>query len=776
MRTVLRRALPAALAITCLVGTAPGAAGACPNESLRYGYGAHLPDCRAYEQATPVEKDGAVAQSSYNAVQSAAGGGGVTFFAQAGMPGGTGAGGLPLFLSMRNGEEWTTQGLQPPPSAGQVTNVIGWTPNLAESFGYGAEFLGKGFDLVMRNDIFGSTQTIVPYTDKAESYAFAGASANGEEVYFEQSDVPLTPEAAGPRKDNLYVWDQATGAVSLVGVLPASDCGSPPCAPTGGSFAGAYDWLIQHNLRTGGATHYHLTQAQHTISADGERAYFTAGGTGQIYLREDPTSPSAITVQVSASQKTNGTGPGGTDPNGPQPAAFMMATPNGSQAFFTSPEELTNDANTGTADEGNDLYRYEAGSGNLTDLTPDGSDPSGAEVLGAIGVSEDGAYVYFAANGDLDGAGPAAHGNCSNQERTGECSLYLWHHGEITFVARLNAEGGTAANSTTQSDITNWDSRGKSNGGSYVPYVNTARLAAGGQILLFRSQSKLTAYENNGISEFYRYDAQTKQINCVSCNPSGESPETWPTVEAHTSYSSACCVAGINTRILSASGAQVFFETPESLLSADSNGVDDVYEWEAVGYGSCERATADGGCLYLLSTGTSPEPSHFADASVSGEEAFIFTAQSLVGQDQDELVDVYDVRIDGGLASQRATPAASCSGDECKAPAGVGLVSAPPASTMFAGVGNLAAQHPGCASLASRAKRLTDRAKARGHRARSLRRRVRRLSHRGKRHEARHVRSRAQRERRKARRLRREARAAAVEARKCRSASERAAK
>ena len=61
----------------------------------------------------------------------------------------------------------------------------------------------------------------------------------------------------------------------------------------------------------------------------------------------------------------------------------------------------------------------------------------------------------------------------------------------------------------------------------------------------------------------------------------------------------------------------------------------------------------DGGCLYLISGGEEGSgPSCFGDASESGEDVFFFTAQRLVGQDHDQLVDVYDARVDGGLAAQ----------------------------------------------------------------------------------------------------------------------------
>ena len=171
------------------------------------------------------------------------------------------------------------------------------------------------------------------------------------------------------------------GALVLVGVLP--DGSTPP----GGSFTGPYDWLI--GTTDGGASAFMYMQG--AVSSDASRVYFTAGGTGQLYLRENPTSASASTMPVSASQKTNGSGPGGTDPHGPQPADFMAATPDGSHALLMSSEETdANNANTGTADQGSDLYQYNAGTGTLTDLTPDSTDANGAGVQGVLGMSDDG--------------------------------------------------------------------------------------------------------------------------------------------------------------------------------------------------------------------------------------------------------------------------------------------------------------------------------------------------------------------------------------------------
>jgi hypothetical protein len=675
----------------------------CGNEALRYGNGVLLPDCRAYEQATPINKNGTNPLTTFFTSQAASEGGGITYWAPGGVPGGKGAGELTTYAAFRGADAWSTVGLLPPARLGQLTDVQGWTPDLHYAISEATELNVGGTGLFIQNTADGSVATVVPYQTEGEArYGYVGASTDGSKVFFEtevrEAGPPLTPEAASG-KDNLYVWDRATGDISLVGVLPASVCGASPCAPANGSFAGGYNWWTNETTAGGaiagegglGSSGKFFTQAQHDVSEDGSKAYFSASATGEIFLRKNPTSPNATTVKVSASQKTNGSGPGGTDPNGPQPAAFLMATPDGSKAYFISSEELTNNATTGPADNGRDLYRYDAESGQLTDMTPDTSDPNGAEMQGVLGTSDDGSRVYFAANGDLDGSGPATPGDCSNffASWTGECNLYLWNEGHITFVAKIDAAGEPTAN--RESDAANWAIRATQESGN-ASTLNSSRVNPDGNVLVFRSQRQLTSYNNHGTPEYYRYDASNGSLDCVTCNPSNVAPESDPRLQVQTSVLSPASVVPDLTHNLSDSGEQFFFETEDALLPSDTNGLADVYEWEADGAGSCQSSNEDGGCIYLISTGTSTEPSRIADASPSGDEIFFLTEQQLVGQDEDNLVDVYDARVEGGLPSQNPQRVPACSGEACKGPSTQPPTTKGAASAVFQGPGNAAGQ------------------------------------------------------------------------------------
>ncbi len=379
------------------------------------------------------------------------------------------------------------------------------------------------------------------------------------------------------------------------------------------------------------------------------------------------------------------------------------------------------------ANPGNDLYRYsaEAPEGErLTDLIPDSADLNGIEVQGVLGISKGGDHVYLAANGVPAGIGnspneageEAKAGNCKGTPGTasGECNLYMWHEdpeshaSEVVFVVRLDASGGT------DGDTANWSASREVSPSD--TFQKTARVSSDGT-LLFRSRLRLTPYDSKGTSELYRYQPGDAGSSCVSCDPSGAAPTGQPflgTIELAALIPAPPALQ--LSRVLSSSGNQAFFETTDALVAGDVNGdggcpatgsgiqhgtgnnayraCQDVYEWEAPGAGTCTEgspsySTQDKGCLYLISTGKEREPSFLLDASESGNDVFIFTRSQLVEQDKDELIDVYDARVNGGIAAQsEAAPPPCESAEACHGPETPQPAQETPPSASFAGPPN----------------------------------------------------------------------------------------
>jgi hypothetical protein len=178
-------------------------------------------------------------------------------------------------------------------------------------------------------------------------------------------------------------------------------------------------------------------------------------------------------------------------------------------------------------------------------------------------------------------------------------------------------------------------------------------------------------------------------------------------------------------RLLSDSG-RLFFDSFEGLDPQDSNGTWDVYQYEPPGAGDCSEssptfAERSGGCVGLISSGVSPEPSIFLDASESGNDVFFYTNARLSPLDVDTSRDVYDARVGGGFAEPLPPPA--CEGDACQSPA------APPedptpGSLTFQGTGNLLASAPKPAvkpRLSPRARKLASALKACGRKPKKKR-------------------------------------------------------
>jgi hypothetical protein len=344
------------------------------------------------------------------------------------------------------------------------------------------------------------------------------------------------------------------------------------------------------------------------------------------------------------------------------PAYWRATTADGNYVFYT---------------EGEDLYRFDVESETREALT---SGPAG--VLGTLGVAtEDGAYAYFVATGVL------ADNENGNKEiaEAGKSNLYGWHDGGTIFIARLGTEG---------LDPFDWHgflSIGESQGSAQGE--KASRITSDGTTALFASQVQLTSYDNAKHDELYLYEASSDKLICVSCNPHGVPATSETYLTKNGELGSEPGARAFLTRNLSNDGSRVFFQTKEALVPQDTNGQTDVYEWEREGTGSCERTStsfseSDDGCLYLISTGQSDQPSYFGDASADGSDVFFFTRQSLVGQDQDENEDLYDARVEGGIAAQNPSPPVGCTGEDCLAPVDPSSVFEAPSSTTFAGVGN----------------------------------------------------------------------------------------
>ena len=78
----------------------------------------------------------------------------------------------------------------------------------------------------------------------------------------------------------------------------------------------------------------------------------------------------------------------------------------------------------------------------------------------------------------------------------------------------------------------------------------------------------------------------------------------------------------------------------------DTNGRQDVYEWEREGTGTCTAASAvNGGCIYLLSGGTSEADSWFIGSSESGDDVFVASRAHLAPQDGNEAFNLFDARV-----------------------------------------------------------------------------------------------------------------------------------
>jgi hypothetical protein len=663
---------------------------------------ANLPDNRQYEMVSPIEKGAQVKEPSMVVTNAS----GDEVIVDGGTYNALLSSGMSWMLETRTPTGWSGAQVGPPPGAGayfvEQREVLLNAVNEAFSrFAFRTEMSldprdpSRNQDVYLRNGAGGPLEWITGppapaikepgvilnnYHDEncnnipgcyGNSAWFAGGSADLSDIVWEQRSSLVTPPASlsgsvpDTHEKGYEVYESVGGADQLVGLVPATgvgcdpshgSCVVPPCGAAMGN-----EWYETNPQGEGGTTGF--APVRGAVSADGSEVIFTSPDPkteevgcppAEVFIRQNDTS----TVNVSASQKTNGSGPGGRDPHGPRPKWYAGSAEEGGKittVYFTSSEELTNNANTGSEDQGSDLYSYSLKTGVLSDLTPDNhyQDPNGASVStyeGIVGSSGDGSRIYFVASGVL---APGAS--------FGQPNLYVYDatSGQTTFVAPATA-------------MSLYPPRGMGRGNLEV--------TPDGEHLMFLDSENLTSYQQHGVNEVYLYDAVTQSLNCVSCNPTGAPPAgeafvPTTTPEGNFVYPEEETLPP--PRMMSDDGSRVFFNSPDSLTPGAPLGApygySNVYEYE-------------NGHLYLIASAA-----ELLDSTPSGNGVFFSTVSQLVTQDKDGLPDVYDARVSGGFP---VLAAPACSGTSCQGVPAAPPIFATPASVTFNGVGNFPPPSP----------------------------------------------------------------------------------
>jgi hypothetical protein len=360
---------------------------------------------------------------------------------------------------------------------------------------------------------------------------------------------------------------------------------------------------------------------------------------------------------------------------------FHGASADGSKVFFTTEQKPLVPAGASAATTSN-LYEYDfdkPGNEKLVDLTPT-SLPEGAGVVGVVRSSSDGTHIYFIAKGVLASEGPEVEPTPGVTEKSGPAKA-----GERNLYG-VDTDTGTIKFIATGLPIV----PGAPNGGLHVAEGETtveqvpyAQTTLDGRDLVFDSTSALAGDTNppNKLLHpevVYRYDFDSGELTWISQasqelkaesgspNPN-EGLSSW-VAQNPTPASTRGALADVDdySRAITGEaggehdGEDILFTTQERLAPRDEavGKQAQLYLWHCTL--PCPHAEKEGS-VRMISDGLSGVEPDLGESAVvspgerpttaisaSGSDIFFSSRTALVGQDGDELVDLYDARIDGG--------------------------------------------------------------------------------------------------------------------------------
>jgi hypothetical protein len=688
------------VAVPTALPASAAAADSCPNAEVRAQQSVSLPDCRAFELVSG-DTNGS---SILSGLRLSADTHGIAWTSLGAYADSRGVVGVGNYGALRDGTGWRVHSLSPAASddvgdirslstgsfvvGGDLLNAALWSLG---DFTSDDPETGGGVSSDVYKVGLGGVATFVSHGQ--------GFAANGhyEAVLDGLSDDPggstilfvsrehLTGDAPPDgATSNLYRWRD--GRVDLVGVDEAGQ----PLANGAALGADAGNQVSNGGVRADAGR---LADAS-MLSPDGTRFVYQSGGLGPFYgsALGNFSAPGALflhvdgrpVVEITRSQRAGSVG----DPaaNG---AKAIDASPDFKRVYFNSQDQLSDDAPSGGG-----VYVYDVATGRLSFVFRTPSPVIGDRTQGVVQISDDGQYIYFTSVEDLASGATA-----------GAQNLYVKHGVDIAFVAMLGGSEELSAQPMSQ-------------GNRYPSLYSPASLDAAGDTLVFESPTSLAGASNAGHNAIYRYEAQTKQLSCISCRPSGAASQQDSSLGPNAPDGGH--FAQSRFRNITDDGKAIVFSSADAILAQDTNGKLDVYEYRD-------------GRVELLTTGRGSTDTFLSGASRDGADVFIITGDSLVKGDGDGgYTDVYDVRRDGGFLE--ADDPRECESSACQPLSDAVVNRTTPGSVGFASPGDPAVtRKPSCAAASTRVrlaraevKRATTRyAKAKSKKAKSKARQAR---------------------------------------------------
>jgi sugar lactone lactonase YvrE len=644
----------------------------CPNVEYRTGLSANLPDCRAYELVTPADTHGIGAHAGSAGVFSN------RFNSWWVAPRGEGAGESVAYTSILPGFDGTGLG------DGFVAQR---DPGPHPKAGWASELRGLSF---------GQTGGSSPLP--------GGVSADQRYWLWGNPGAELPTEETLPPGNYLRV---------------PSGLALPACSPDPGlefelvGCASSTDPDAEGRYVSAGGAHVIFTSQEHLgadAAPEGTEAIYdrSAGGASAQVLSVKPDD-SAFGVGEDATyvaSTEDGTAvvfsvdgalyvhrEGKTKMVAEAPSTFDGISADGERVFFM---DATYPASSKPVPPAG-LFACDVEEGPCAG--PGANPPTEiAEESIFVHVSADGSHAFFTSKVALTEAGEENENGEHAEE--GEDNLYAWDGSGTSFVGSLVPADLDSFNEEPRMDLRQWTNVIS---GQFIPssldHIGRAfsptRSTPDGEAFVFQSHAQLTAYDNGGKGEIYRYAPAGPgvQLICVSCDPGGAPAGGDALLQSFEVTEPTALTPNITD-----DGRSVFFESPDQLLPEDANDATDVYQWRAMGAGTgveeCKRAA---GCLALISAGQGELSSNLYGMTADGHDVFFGTLDKLVGADIPDDPSLYDARVEGGIPDPPAE--FPCRGDACQPPGAPPPVLPQPAST---GPGSNGERSPGACAKGKR--------------------------------------------------------------------------